>query len=286
MRKIFRWFFVITFFVACSSDNELQKEETSRLVVEGWIEDGGFPVVILTRTFPVSTEYRSIEDLSDYMLKWAKVTVSDGKESVILTGKYDEGYFPPFIYTTSRMTGKAGKQYSLTVEYKDYYATAKTSIPSIPDDCVFSVERCENPDTLFQIKATFKDNPSEKNYYLLLSRVGTGTKQYQASYLGAFDDTVLGEVTETPIYRGHQLMQKEYTPYYMLDDTVSVKLAHIDAQSFYIWDSYIKTLSLSDNMFLSTSENMKTNISGGYGYWCGYASITDYIVIKDSIANP
>ena len=285
MRNVILFYGVIMIFVACSCDIELNREETSQLVVEGWIEDGSFPVVILTRTFPVSTEYRESEDLNDYVFKWAKVTVSDGMESVVLTGKYDEGYFPPYIYTTSRIKGKAGKQYKLSVEYKNYYATATTTVPSTPVFCGFRVERCDDSDSLFQIKAIFKDNPSEKNYYLLLSRVGTETKQYQASYLGIFDDTVLGEVTEMPVYRGHQLKQKEYTPYYMLNDTVSVKLAQIDAQSFYIWDSYIKTLSLYGNMFLSTSEDMETNISGGYGYWCGYASITDYIVIRDSIAN-
>jgi len=280
-------FFLISALIltACNDDFELQGEESPQLVVEGWIEDGGFPIVILTRSLPVSTEYRNIDDLSDYILRWAKVTVSDGTDSVVLTGKYDEGYFPPYIYTTSRLRGKAGRQYSLTVEYKDYYATSKTTIPSVPAYCAFSVERTTGSDTLFQIKAKFKDSPTEKNYYQFFTRVGTQTKQYQASYLGTLADDILKTETEMPVYRGHQLKLDGYKPYFTLSDTISVKFANIDENSFRFWDSYTKALSLSNNMFLSTSKDLDSNINGGLGYWCGYGAITDYIVIKDSIIN-
>jgi len=286
MKKYLVFLISALILTGCNDDFELQGEESPQLVVEGWIEDGGFPIVILTRSLPISTEYRNIDDLSDYILRWAKVTVSDGTDSVVLTGKYDEGYFPPYIYTTSRLRGKAGRQYSLTVEYKDYYATSKTTIPSVPAYCAFSVERTTGSDTLFQIKAKFKDNPTEKNYYQFFTRVGTQTKQYQASYLGTLDDDVLNNETEISINRGYRLLFNQYTPYYSLTDTVSVKFAHIDEMSFRIWDSYTKMLSLSGNMFLSTSTDMETNINGGYGYWCGYGTITNYIVIQDSINNP
>lgn len=282
------WLFLISFivlitFFSCDEDNKSQIEESSQLVVEGWIEDGGFPVVMLTRTQSVSAEYQIMDNLSDYIYRWAKVTVSDGESSVVLTGKYDDGYFPPFIYTTSRMRGKAGRNYSLKVECQDYQVTSTTTIPSIPNYCKFKVEQCADSDTLYQVKASFKDDPAEKDYYQFFTRVGTNTKQFQASYLGTLDDVVLDTETELPIYRGHFLREDGYTPYYTLTDTVSIKFAHIDEMSFHIWDSYTKNMSLSYNMFISTFENMETNINGGYGYWCGYGAITNHIVIKDSI---
>lgn len=273
---------LVVAFAACNDDFDLRNEE-SRLVVEGWIEDGGYPVVIVSRSLAVSTEQQQMADLGDYIVRWAKVTVSDGTESVVLTGKYDKGYFPPYIYTTGRMRGEAGKQYTVSVEYGDYYATAKTTIPAVPEYCTFRVEPCEYSNTLYQIKATFRDNPAEKNYYQLFSRVGTTSRQYLASYLGSLDDAVLGTTTEVSVYRGQQLELDDYTPYYTADDTVSVKLAHIDETSFRVWDSYTKTLSLSNIMFLSTSSDMESNIVGGYGYWCGYGAVTDYIVIRDSV---
>ena len=269
--------------IGCTDDSDRLETEASKLIVEGWIEDGGFPVVLLSRSLPISTDYQNVDSLSDYVLRWARVVVSNGSDSAVLTGKFDEGYFPPYIYTTSRIRGEAGKTYYLTVEYRDLRATSTTTIPATPTDCSFRVERCTDSDTMFQIRARFTDNPTEKNYYQLFTRVGTDTKQYQASYLGSIDDEVLKGETDLAVYRGHQLRDSIYTPYFLLDDTVSVKFAQVDDVSFRIWDSYVKMQSLSSNLFFSTSSDIESNIIGGYGYWCGYATITDHIVIRDSI---
>lgn len=284
MRRLILVLACLLLLIGCTDNSERMETDTSNLIVEGWIENEGFPVVILSRSLPVSNDYQNIDSLSDYIVRWAKVTISDGNDSVVLTGKYDKGYFPPYIYTSSRMRGEAGKTYYLTAEYRDMRATAKTTIPAILGICSFRVERCMDSDTLFQIRAVFKDNPTEKNFYQFFTRVGTNTKQYQASYLGSIDDEVLKGETDMTVYRGHQLRDKDYTPYFLVDDTVSVKFSQVDEVSFRIWDSYTKMQSLSSNMFFSTSSDIESNIIGGYGYWCGYGTITDYIVIRDSIS--
>lgn len=269
--------------IGCTEESDWTESNESKLIVEGWIEDGGFPVVIISRSLLVSTDYQDVHSLSDHIVRWAKVTVSDGSDSVVLTGKYDKGYFPPYIYTTTKIKGEVGKSYYLTAEYKDMRASAKTTIPNIPNNCSFKVEKCTGSDTLFQINARFKDIPMEKNYYQFFTRVGTNTKQYLASYLGSIDDEVLERETNITVYRGHQFREKGYIPYFLLDDTVSVKFSQVDETSFRIWDSYTKMQSLSSNMFFSTSSDIESNIIGGYGYWCGYGTITNYIVIRDSI---
>ena len=81
----------------CSQD--VSTSSQSQLVVEGWIDAGGFPVVKLTRTIPLSDDALSLDSLSRYMDRWAKVTISDGERTEILAGRYDKKYFPPFIYT-------------------------------------------------------------------------------------------------------------------------------------------------------------------------------------------
>ena len=78
-----------------------------QLVVEGWIDEGGFPVVILSETVPISDIYADVNTLNDRVIKWAKVSIDDGENEVILTGKNSPSYFPPYIYTTSRMRGVA-----------------------------------------------------------------------------------------------------------------------------------------------------------------------------------
>lgn len=283
MRKLLILISVISLLTASCDDEYDTPAVSSSLVVEGWIEDGGFPVVMLTQSMPVNREYLDPSTLNDYLVKWAKVAVTDGQDTVLLTGKYDKGYFPPYIYTTSRMRGISNHTYTLIVEYGDLCATATTTIPLRPLNGSFTVERCSGSDTLYQIIAHFQDDPSAKNYYQFFSRVGTASKQYLASYLGSIDDAVLGISTDVPVYRGHRFSVEDYTPYYKLTDTVSVKFSQVDETSYRFWDEYTKTLSLSGNMFLSSNVNITSNVKGAIGYWCGLASITHHIVIADSI---
>lgn len=263
-----------------SCDEEHLAVIQPQLVVEGWIEDGGYPVVIVTSSIPISEEYMPAEVLSDYIVRWATVTVYCDEDSAVLTGKYDNGFFPPYIYTTSRMKGEQGKTYSLKVEYKDMVATATTTIPSRPDVIRFRLEKCEDSDSMYQVKVVFADNREEKNYYQLFSRVGAGNKQYLASYLGSMDDDVLGDTTEVAVYRGHEVFTAmDYTPYFRPNDTISVKLSEIDEASYHFWDDYIKILSLSKNPFMAPQRSIRYNIVNGSGYWCGMNSVKDYFVI-------
>lgn len=281
MKHLFYNIIILLALVACTEEYNAETY-IPKLVVEGWIENDGYPVVILTKELPVSSEFMNIDDLGDYILRWAKVTIFDGKDSVVLTGRYDSGYFPPYVYTTSNLKGIAGKTYTLTVEYRDEQVTACTTIPQQPPSCSYTIDKCENSDTLYQITANFTDRPNEKNYYQFFTRVGSQTKQYLASYLGSISDEVIGnDIVEVPVYRAHQLKNEDYTPYFSIGDTVSIKFAQVDEMSFRIWDNYTKTLSLSQNMFLSTFSNLPTNIVGGHGYWCGYGAVTKHFIIQE-----
>lgn len=282
MQKVFAFIFGICLLTACTGE-ELQYETASELVVEGWIEAGDFPVVILTRTLPVHDKELNLDELNDYLIRWAKVTIYDGQDSVVLTGIFDRGYYPPYIYTTGRMRGEVGKTYTLDVKYENYHATATTTIPARPQLDTLLVKPCEDNDTLFQIHITFTDNPSEINYYQALTRVGTSTKQYIASYLGCIDDTTIESPTNLSVYRGHQLNSENYTPYFSINDTVSVEFSQIDRESFLFWNDYIQSLTLAKNMFLATSTNIRSNITGGNGYWCGRGSTKRHIIIRDVV---
>lgn len=280
MFKIVYFLISVLLIISCSKDSILSNDDTSQLIVEGWIESGNHPIVILTRSIEVYKEPIHRDNLNDYLIKWATVTVSNGTDSVILTGKYDEGYFPPYIYTTGHLIGEAGKTYKLSVKYRDYYATATTSIPEVPYECKYVVKKCDGSESLYKIEAIITDNPKEKNYYQFFTRIGTKTKQFNASYLGSIDDMELKENTLVPVYRGRKWQLQKYSPYYLGDEIVHIKFAQIDETSFRIWDSLTKNISLSDNMFLSTNSNMVSNIVGGLGYWCGYGAITKTIFVS------
>lgn len=283
MKKVWFCLIIIFFFSACMDDADKEYEDISSVVVEGWIEDGGFPVVILTRPMPISSVYRRMDKLSDYIVQWAKVTVSCGKDSVVLTGKYDPHYYPPFVYTTGRMRGEAGKQYSLTVDYRDIHATAMTTIPASPPYCSFFIEPYKGTYGRYQIKASFRDDSSKRNYYQFLICEGPESSHYHLSYLGSISNEIISGKVEVPVYREPQLLQGRYQPYFTADDVFSIKFAKVDETSFKIWESLTKNLILSSNMFFSTSSDVLTNISGGYGYWCGYNAQVHHVVIRDSL---
>ena len=268
-----------TTLAAC--DNDVFKESQSQMVVEGWIEDGGFPVVILTRSLPISSDYVPMNDLSDYIVKWAKVTVSNGVDSVVLTGKYDDRYFPPYIYTTGNMRGKAGSTYYLTIEEDDLIASGVTTIPDNAPQVDFKLGLQSSSDSLCQITACLTDTHDQINYYQLFSRVGSRISQYSAAFLGSLCNVTFGDYAEIPVYRGRSLTDSiQYTPYFHIGDSVSVKVASIDERAFEFWSDFTKNISLSSNFFLSPSVNVFSNVQGAFGCWYGMNSVEQHFVIS------
>lgn len=268
--------------IACHEDFQESHEE---IVVEGWIESGGSPVVLLTRTFTVSTEEETDEDES-VVLPWGKVTVSDGTQSVVLTGDYDENYFPPYKYSTSRIKGQPGHTYYLTVEYNGRTVTAQTTIP-MPDSLeTLEVSPCENLDSAYQITACYRDNRVTKDYYMFLTRIYNRETRYYPSFLGVIDDERLAERNLHVVQPGvHRLTSENhhYGPYFRETDTVLIKFAKIDATTYRIHKAYNEMVTLSANPVFSTDISMPTNIQGGLGFWCGYGVTKYNVVIADSI---
>ena len=147
-------------------DSELFEPQ---IVVEGWIENGQFPLVCLTQTKSLNNSIGE-NDLNDLAIRWAKVSVSDGTKTEILTGRINKNYIPPFIYTGSEIRGEVGKTYTLTVEYSGRTVTAETYIPQPVNLDRIEVDKCEDSDTLFQIRGYFQDDKTAHNYYKVFTR--------------------------------------------------------------------------------------------------------------------
>lgn len=266
---------------SCEGDNI--PEHNDEIVVEGWIEDNGYPIVILSHTINISGKYQSVDSLSNYIIKWAKVTISDGKRSVTLTGKYTKEYFPPYIYTTSRIIGEAGKTYTITIDCPNHHATATTTIPCPQPIDELLVERCADSDTLCQISMRLSNAAEKHRYYQIFTRTGSGSRQYSAAPLGTIDTQAITHGSKIMVMRGRNVMKKEYTPYFTLNDTVAVKLASIDETSYNFWHDYTRSLTTDGNMFFSTQDKIRSNIAGGMGYWCGMGTTTKYVIISDAL---
>lgn len=266
-------------------------EPARSIVVEGWIDAGGFPVVILTRSLPVMINKEKgveLDDLSDYLVRWAKVTVSDGESEVILTGGSDKNYFPPYIYTTGGIKGEAGKTYNLKVETDDQVITATTTIPDNPpaiDSIVFS--RISTDATLTGINVYIKDNPSTHDYYKSFYVTDLNNPHFVSSVLGVVDDALADSTFVMQIIRDRNLVEMKIdNVYYQTGTDVVLKIATMDSISYNFWQGYEDRIRLGSSFVTSTTTNIPTNINGGVGYWCGYNAKKFVYKVKPQTVYP
>lgn len=254
-----------------------------QLVIEGWIENGMNPVVMITTTVPVNSEVKDVEQLKDYIVTWGKVTISDGQDTVIMTGKADKRYFPPYIYTTSRMKGEVGKTYSIKVEYSGRTATATTTIPK-PADLEY-MKVIWVSDESYTIAAGLRDDPSEKNYYKSFVRIFGKDSTYTPSFMGLTDDAVLSEeIEELPVNNSLNNLFEKRGSSFSPKDTVTVRFCTLDEASYNYWSDFDDITSLSKNPFFPVTSCIRSNIKGGLGYWAGYGSAYYRVSIPDSLA--
>lgn len=253
-----------------------------QLVVEGWIDADGFPIVILTTTVPINDDKQSVTTLDEYMVKWAKVTISDGEQEAVLIGKVNNDYFPPYIYTTSHMRGVPGKNYKLVVEYKDFYAKAVATIPYKVNIDSFSINKIGGGSDYYALTAHFKDNPDEKNYYKFFTYSSSSEyKSYSSARLSLVNDEVIDGIVSVPIYRDRGITNwEDYEENFLLGEKVKVKFAQIDSTGFYFWKSYEDVYTLSRNPLFPATSGLKSNVNGALGYWLGYGAKEYVIEIK------
>ena len=255
------------------------------IVVEGWIEDGGYPVVIVTTTVPVTDEFKEWGSLNDHVVRWAKVTVSDGEREEVLTGKMDKDYFPPYVYTTARIKGEAGKKYTLTVEYSGRTVTAETTVPApVPLEWL-RVEPSDNGNV--SIRAGLRDDPQTKDYYKFFTKIVHKDSVYTSSFMGLINDEILQEDVSEIVVRGAfspEFGSSDSSVYYSCDDCVMVRFSTLDYASFCYWEDFEDILTLSRNPFFPVSKKVRSNVSSGYGYWAGYGSSYYKVSIPDSLS--
>lgn len=280
--KRFLTYLILPLLLGCSEVFTL--EYAPEIVVEGWIEDNGFPVVIVTSTVPVTDKYIQLDSLQDHVIRWAKVSIDDGEKEHILTGRMNSDYFPPYIYTSSRLRGKAGKTYKLKVEYSGRVVTAETTVPD-PVPLEWLEVRPSDNGKLY-LTAGLKDDRSRKDYYKVFTRVVGKDSTYTSSFMGLINDETLTEGTNEINIRGEfkpEYGNEDSSIYYEEDDVVLVRFCTLDKASYEYWEDFEDILALSRNSFFPVNKKIRSNVSTGYGYWAGYGSVYYKVSMADSV---
>lgn len=277
MKKLWLSIIVLVCLPSCMTEDEAFPE--AELVVEGWIEEDGYPVVYLGESRP--PQETDEVDIRDYIVRWGIVTISDGTNTVTLTGTYTSDAYHPYRYESFNIKGEAGKTYRLKAEYNGRSVTAVTTIPAATALDSVRIIKSDN-DTLYSLKAYFVNSSPAENYYALFSRRRHNDPDFLLSFMGVVNcGTTAGKIA-ADVFRGSSMLteqDKKSTIYFASGDTVDVKLCRMDRTSYQFWDSYSNLQNLSTNMFFPYTNNLQSNIAGGKGYWCGYGTSSAMVII-------
>ena len=268
MKKIV--FLSLLFFNCLNNETDILSSD--KLTVEGQIEEGEFARISLTNSLAFKGVIDSLEVAKSIESK-AKVVLSNGETSEILTLKKDESRFPFLYYRSNLIKGEIGKTYDLSVQIRGKEFVSKTSIPNkagvlniefldwIEDGIVYSefkdikitIQNGDLEDKYFKI---FIKNEKEEKFELArpfifsTENIATETFPLIVSYIKTNDD---GE-NENQI---------------KVNEIIEMKLVAITKDQFYFWKSVEgDQTSILENA--SFANEVVTNISNGaFGYWSG-----------------
>lgn len=279
MKKYILFLFALVL-TSCSKDDfSEQKNLESKIVVEGWIEEGDFANVLLSSSIPV-TDVIDSTNVLNHVIRSAKITISDGQNSEVLRVKNDKNRIPPFVYFGSTLKGEAGKEYSIKIEYLNRVVEAVTSIPkSVPLKSAEYIKK-NAADTTGYIFVKFDDPSAEKNYYQIATKIDGEEPIFVPSFYGNLDDKNFeSSSVSVQINRGVLLFPKtKFTPYFADGDVIYVKLRTQTKEALDFWNSWQNEIVNSKNPIYPSNTSLKSNIKGGIGIWAGYGQST--IIVK------
>ncbi|MCJ8163595.1 DUF4249 domain-containing protein [Pontibacter sp. E15-1] len=298
---------VLLLLAGCEQDLTIDLPEgQEKLVVEGHIEQGAPPVVVLTRSVPVFSEI-SLATLEKSFVHGAAVTVTAGGRSYPLeevpSAAFSEKLkevvsvqlgipaaqlggnsgFLFYVYTTDALEGALGERYGLEIRFEGQTLTASTTIPQLnPLDSLWIVPhptqdslktlyyRYTDPDTLGNSVRYFTKRNSESFFPGLFSSVFN-------------DELVNGKSISFPLDRGEPKGQAEVDldlySYFGLGDTVTIRWAALDLPHYRFWYS-LENEQNSNGSPIGTPNITQSNIQGGLGVWGGYGVTYHKIFIE------
>lgn len=277
---------------SCEKDISIALHDTEQeIVVDGSIESGRAPVVILTR----SLDYFSRLDtalLKDLFVHDAVVTVAEEGGNTVTLREYQQDTLSGKYYYYSSDTsdphpfrGRPGKTYRLEITAGTARLQAVTAIPAggFRLDSLWWIPgiRDEKPDsTQLYLMARIVDPPEPGNHARYFTR-----RNHEPFLPGlnsvANDEITNGTTFDFLIDRGiskNDMIDFDDYGYFDPGDTVTLKFCNIDKSTFDFWSTWEYAWSSSGNPF-SSPIAVKSNIQGGLGYWGGYAAQYRTLVI-------
>ncbi|MBO7316970.1 MAG: DUF4249 family protein [Paludibacteraceae bacterium] len=274
--RFIAFLFLSLLFVGC----EQEEVDHTKMVLEGWIDADGHPVVMLHKSYSLDGDNTTAIDTSlvsiigNQLVLFGSITIFDGKDSVLLTGRVDTNYMPPYIYTSVFMKGEVGKTYHISAKYNNFSVSAKSTIPS---KATFD-SICVKKNNLDKMEVIGYANSLIVGEHYIVMLKASDKSQYKVMPLGVFEASKPN--MEMRIYN-NLLLDKNlsFFNYFPKTDSVylSIKFAHIGEKEFEIWNSFAAQSTTQGVFFMETHGNIPSNIEGGNGYFCGMGS-SEYLI--------
>jgi hypothetical protein len=278
-------------------------EGVNGIVFEGYIENGTFPYVIISRSEnyfePIETAQSAILNtlvdadsvfitVDGDRIAMDRTCLSDlsEEEQEFALNLLGFGSFPTgldlCIYIKFSLVGEFGKTYKMTayVEGQEYNSVTSIGQPVQLDSLWFKDDLPE--DSLGSIWVRLADPPGIGQFYYMWSENLTQDRAI-APIDGSpsFGDRLFdGESIDFNVYQGSNLASDngadvEYW-WFREGDTVVVKLGIIDQGVYDFWESVDAASNL--NPFSSPTPVYSNFDNGGRGVWAGYATTVDTII--------
>lgn len=269
--------FLMIFFSSCTTDISVDlPDPEEKIVVEGYIEQDSTPYVLLTRNSPYFGGF-DLNDLEQYLVYDALVTVSDGVITDTLDDVYLTGY--KYISINRRIKGEFRKSYTLRVEVDGKLLTARTTIPDLLELDSLWYEEHENHenDSLVFVHTRYVDPDTLGNYIRYLSK----RNSEDFYYVFVTDDRFFnGQAFSFPLRRGEDPdadFDQDTYGYFWKGDTVIIKWTAIDKTTYDFWNSVDYETNTGGPFGSATV--IKSNVDGGLGILGGYALYYDTLYI-------
>ena len=261
---------------SCTKDINIKlPHQEQQIVVEGHIETGTPPYVILTKSSDFySTFY--LDSISDYFIHGAVVKVSDGIDTVTLNEIFlDTAGATISVYTSFAMFGEENKTYSLSIETQGKTVSAITTIPpALPLDSIWwEPAKIGDTDTFINLVCRYTDPPQLGQYVRYFTK--ENSQPFYPGFNSVFEDALVnGTSFNFQLDRG--VNRNDTTTFYegyfkfRRGDTITVKWCAIDKPQFDFWRTLEFELGGQGSPFASPVI-IQSNIAGGLGIWGGYA---------------
>ena len=305
----------LLFFLSCQKDIEVKLPEAKeKICVEGKIEPGLPPFVILTHNIPYFGTI-DLNNLPNLFVHNAIVKISNGTATATMT-EYCSQSLPDSIlpivaaftgvdtaslksfnyclYTTfnTALWGSVGVTYDLTIDAEGKSLSSSTSILNpVPLDSVWYkyIKVNASGDSLGYIFAHLTDPAAEDNYYRWLAMREGKDYSFVAPIGSVFDDKFInGQSFDFGYNRGSvpnstaEDDNNEEEGYFKIGDTVIIKYCTIDHASFDFFRQVDVAVYSQGNPFAAPS-SVPTNVyprDQALGLWCGYGTFMDTVILK------